>query len=387
MSITSVHAGRAGFALPTALGALVLVAIMVVGGFASVRQEFRVGIGAEQSNRAFYAAEEGITRVLAQWSAQDVAGLGNFESLTRNGTVDGATWSVEVTRLTPRSYFLDATGTVTDGGLLAGATRRVGMTVKVRTAELTPPAALTTRGLVSVRGTAAVRGQDVNPATWGDVCPAPSPANDRAGVITDAAGNVTTQGVAEVTGSPAFVKDPSVNEQTFTRFGDMTYADLVELATKKYPGGNINNTGPRLTPSGQCDVPHVQNWGDPTNPAGPCGGYFPIIHVAGDARIQSGGLGQGILLVDGDLDLRGNFVFHGIVIVQGRFQTQGNGNRILGGVWSQNADMETEVLTGGAVVQYSSCAATRAILNNDALSRARAIMERGWVDLSAAADR
>lgn len=379
--------GREGFALPTALGALVLVAIMVVGGFASVRQEYRVGLGSERSTRAFYAAEEGVTRVLAQWSAQDVASLANFESFTRSGNGDGVTWSVEVTRLTPRSYFLDATGTVTEGGLLAGATRRVGMTVKVRTAELTPPAALTTRGTVSVRGTAEVHGEDVNPQTWGGVCSPANPANNKAGVITDATGNVTTQGAAEVTGNPAVVKDPNVNEQTFQQFGDMTYADLVALATKSYPGGNINNTAPQYNGDGSCNTAHMQNWGDPTNPAGACGGYFPIIHIAGNGRIQSGGLGQGIMLVDGNLDLRGNFVFHGIIIVQGRFQTQGNGNRILGGVWSGNADLETEVLTGGSVVQYSSCAATRAVLNNDALSRARPIMERGWVDLSSSADR
>lgn len=387
MKARSVYRGTEGFALPTALGALVLVAIMVVGGFASVRQEYRVGLGSERSNRAFYAAEEGVTRVLAQWSAQDYANLANFESLTRTGTADGASWSVEVTRLTPRSYFLDATGTVTEGGLLAGATRRVGMTVKVRTAELTPPAALTTRGVVSVRGTAEVHGEDVNPQTWGAVCAAPNPANNKPGVITDATGNVTTQGASEVTGNPPFVKDPSINSQTFQQFGDMTYADLVALATKSYPGGNINNTAPRLTGGGLCDTAHMQNWGDPLNPAGPCGGYFPIIHIAGNGRIQSGGVGQGIMLVDGNLDLRGSFVFHGIIVVQGRFQTQGNGNRILGGVWSQNADLETEVLTGGSVVQYSSCAATRAMLNNDALSRARPLMERAWVDLSSASDR
>lgn len=386
MSTRSTYTGREGFALPAALGALVLVAIMVVGGFASVRQEYRIGLGTERSNQAFYVAEEGITRVLASWRAQDYAGLANFESLTRTGTVDGAEWTVEVTRLTPRSYFLDATGTVTEGGLLAGASRRLGMTVKVRTAELMPPAALTTRGTVSIRGTAEVHGEDVNPQTWGGVCEPVSSSNNKPGVITDTGGNVTTTGAAEVTGNPAWVKDPDIDGETFSQFGDVTYEDLVALATKKFPGGNINGTGPMYTGTGECDASRPLNWGDPIDPAGACGGYFPIIHVAGNARIQSGGKGQGVLLVDGNLDLRGNFVFHGIIIVQGRFQTQGSGNRVLGGVWSGNADLETEVLTGGSVVQYSTCAATRAILNNDALSRARPIMERGWVDLSSASE-
>jgi hypothetical protein len=379
-------AGRDGFALPTALGALVLVAIMVVGGFASVRQEFRVGLGSSLSNRAFYAAEEGVTRVLAQWTTQAYNALDPFESITRTGNLDGASYAVEVRRLTPRSYFLDATGTVTEGGLLAGASRRLGVMVKIRTAEIQPPAALTTQGDVSVRGTAEVHGGETNPGTWGAVCPAPDPANDAPGIMTDATGVITTQGAAEVTGNPAVENNPDIGPSTFEVFGDMTWDDLVSLATKRYPGGNMNNTLPYYTADGECDTAHMQNWGDPIDPSGPCGNYFPIVYVDGTARFQSGGVGQGILLVNGDLDLRGGFIWTGIVIVQGELATQGNGNRIFGGVWAKNADLETEVLTGGSVVQFSTCASTRAILNNDALTRARPLLERGWVDLSSSVD-
>jgi hypothetical protein len=41
----------------------------------------------------------------------------------------------------------------------------------------------------------------------------------------------------------------------------------------------------------------------------------------------------------------------------------------------------TEIITGGSEVQYSSCAVTRAILNSN-LVRARALPNRGWVDVS-----
>lgn len=374
-----------GFALPTALGALVLVAIMVVGGFTSVRQEFRVGLGSEATNAAFYAAEEAATRVLADWSASVYGALPAFGSTTVTGTADRAAWSVEVTRLSARTYFLDATATVTQGGILAGATRRVGMMVRIRSANLNPPAALTTRGNVSVRGTAEVHGGDVNPVTWGGVCDPVNPANNKPGVMTDGTGNVTTQGAAVVTGTPAWVRNPDINQQTFTVFGDMTWDDLVQLATKKYGGGNFNNTFPVLDANGRCDTAHPSNWGDPLNPGAPCGSYFPIVHINGDARVQSGAVGQGILLVEGDLDLRGNFTWHGIVIVQGKLGTQGSGNRIVGGVWAGNAELENQSLVGGSVVQYSSCAASRAVLNNDALSRARPIAERSWVDLSSVA--
>jgi len=374
---------RGGFALPIAIVALVVVAVLVVGGFVSVRQEFRTGMGTDRANTALYTAEEGITRTLAGWSAGTMSALPLWGEFTTSGTTAQGEWTVATTRIGERNFLLESTGLVSEGAALGPASRRVGMLVRVRTANLDPPAALTTRGNVRVRGTAEVHGGDVNPVNWGPVCSPTSPANNKPGVMTDATGTVTTQGSAEVTGNPPSVQNPDITGSTFTTFGDMTWADLVSLATKTYPGGNFNNTWPELNPDGTCDTGHATNWGDPLNPIGPCGGYFPIIHIAGNARIQSGAVGQGILLVDGDLDLRGNFTFHGIVIVQGALGTQGSGNRILGGVWAGNAELEDQTLVGGSVVQYSTCAATRAITGNDALSRARPIAERSWIDLSA----
>ncbi len=133
---------------------------------------------------------------------------------------------------------------------------------------------------------------------------------------------------------------------------------------------------------GECNTSDPYNWGDPLNPTAPCGSYFPIIYVAGSARMQSGGVGQGILLVEGDLDLRGNFAFYGIVIVQGSFATQGSGNRIIGGVSAGNASLDNQAMIGGSVVQNSTCTVTRAIQNNATLNRARPLAQRSWVDLS-----
>jgi type II secretory pathway pseudopilin PulG len=375
-----------GFALPTAIVALVLVAIMVVGGFSSVSQEYRIGVGSQLSSEAFYAAEEAITRVLADWNPAVVGVLPLFEPLTLNGAVDGSEWEVDIRRVSDRSYFLDSRATVVERGILAGATRRIGAMVKVRTAELAPPAALTTRGNVSVRGTAEVHGGNVNPITWGGVCTAPDPSSDAPGVMTDATGNVTLGGSAEITGNPASVQNPNITAGTFQTFGDLSWAELIELADKRYPGGTFNGTGPVLDALGQCNRAAASNWGDPINPGGACGNYFPIIHITGTALIQSGAVGQGILLVDGDLELRGNFIWHGVVIVQGTLGTQGSGNRIMGGVWAGNADLDNQALVGGSVVQYSTCAAERAILNNTSLSRARLLPQRGWVDLSSAGE-
>ena len=94
-------------------------------------------------------------------------------------------------------------------------------------------------------------------------------------------------------------------------------------------------------------------------------------------------MGQGVLLVDGDLDLRGDFAFYGIIIVQGRMRTQGQGNRVYGGVLAGNADFDTQAITGGSVVTTSTCAVSRAVSESASLTRARPLHARSWVDLSA----
>jgi hypothetical protein len=95
----------------------------------------------------------------------------------------------------------------------------------------------------------------------------------------------------------------------------------------RYSGGNFNGIQPSTTGSpAVCNTSDPQNWGEPLDPSGPCGLFFPVIHINGDARVQSGGSvqGQGILLVEGDLDVRGAFEFFGLVLVKGQFESQGS---------------------------------------------------------------
>ena len=69
-----------------------------------------------------------------------------------------------------------------------------------------------------------------------------------------------------------------------------------------------------------------------------CQSYFPIIYRNGNLKVQDG-RGQGVLLVEGDLEVRGNFEFTGLVIVRGELSTNGTGNKITGGVLAKNADL------------------------------------------------
>ena len=121
---------------------------------------------------------------------------------------------------------------------------------------------------------------------------------------------------------------------------------------------------------------------DPRNPTGVCGTHFPVIYGTGDVSINSNKAGQGILLVEGDLDVQGGFTFYGPVIVKGSLKTAGNGGHFQGGVIAANVEFDLSTVIGNAVVQYSTCAVTRAILNNSSLTRARPLENRSWVGLS-----
>jgi hypothetical protein len=379
-----------GFALPVAVLALVVVGVLVTGGFYMAQQETRVGIASQNGSMAFYIAEQGM----------------NWQSDTVTGSITQGSFEVEIHHLTDLLYFLESEGQVTQGGLLAGANRRLGVLARIRTAWINPAAALTTRGETRVGGTASVQGNDTDPSGWSSECAA-YPSENKAGVITDANGTMTKFGAGQIAGSPDTLRDPSIGDSTFLDYGDLGWEDLVELA--EADGKNITSLGTSLTPlpsltGSACNTSDPLNWGEPWRSIAQgatykeaCVDYFPLVYHAGDLSLQGNGRGQGIMLVgnitynedgsiagmSGDLSLRGNFVFNGVIITLGKFETEaGQSPRIMGGVLAGNADLARESVIGGSEVYFSRCAVNEAILNNASLAKARPLGNRSWVDLS-----
>lgn len=374
-----------GFALLGVIFALLIIAVLATAGLFAGTQELRVASAGENADQALYVAENGVTHVLADWDPVSRDSMEFWEADTIDGTISGeGAWQVEVLRLSERVYFVRGQGSVYRGGSLQNqVSRSVGITAARPSIELDPPSALTTRGPTEVRGTAEVHGEDEVPPGWTSVCT--DPLEDKPGILSDDASNVSTSGSGEITGSPAVDEDPTIDDSTFTQFGETSWEELTEMATITVGPGTINTTQPDSTVDGGCIKSNELNWGNPLDSDAACGDYYPIIHAQGDhLRVQSGGIGQGILLVDGDLDLRGDFLFHGIVIVQGNFETQGSGNRVRGGVMAGNTYFEDQTMTGGSVVGYSGCAVKRAIEMNEALQRPQPLPMRAWSDLSRA---
>ncbi len=385
----------AGFALAAAILALVVVGVLVTGGFYIAQQETRIGMATENSALAFYLAERGITDVLEDWDAATYSGLSTWSPTTVTDTVAEGIYEVEITRMADFTYLLDATGTITRGGAVnSGASRRMGMIAKLRTATLNPPAALTTQGTIKYGGSAEIHGMDLSPdgsgggqADWASsgVCSAYGTDN-KPGLLIDDTMNIDWNGnrnkvEGNMNGTPKFGEDPSIDASSLLDFGDMDWDQLVSLADKSFMG-SVPNPAPSVV-SGRCNIASTSNWGDPLNTASPCFDYYPIIYIGASGTTNlTGGYGQGILLVENDIKVTGGFEWYGPIYVKGTLTTMGSGGHFWGGVVAANVNLDTNTVLGNAEIQYSSCAITRALLLNANLTRPEPLAERNWVDLS-----
>ncbi len=388
MRTTTSDPGRSGFALPVAVFALVVVGILVTGGFFMARQETRIGMATENTQTAFYLAERGAIETMAHWTT--AYNVGPWNTTTVADTTPDGTWTVTITPMTSRLFFLDATGTASAGGALwSGATRRVGVIARINTANVMPRAGLTTQGYLKFGGSAEIHGTDEPPDgsggsyDWGSQCDGMA-AGDKPGILIDDTTHIDWNGnrtkiEGAMTGDPKFTEDPDLTPANLMDFGDLSWDDMVALADKVLSGSP--NVGPAYNADGTCNPSPLGNWGMPTDTTDACFNYFPIIYSTGDLSLSSGA-GQGILLVNGDLQVTGGFDFYGPVFVKGTLTTTGAGGHFWGGVVAANADISTNTVLGNAVINFSECAVQRAILNNSALTKARPLASRSWVDLS-----
>jgi hypothetical protein len=380
---------RSGFALAAALFALVVVGILVTGGFYLSRQETRIGVASERANTSFYLAERGANEVMSEWDMEKFGTLDKWQSAYVSGTTEEGTWWVNVIRMSPRLYLVMSSGSDVDGTPVYGYSGRwTGVVARLRTANVEPRAALSTVGELTFGGSAFIDGFDYNPAYWPGHCDATGAA--KPGVLIDNVENIKYVGGSKdnIVGDPPTDQDPTMTPDDLLEFGELHWDELVVLASKVFPPGasTITQLGPDSIDVGGewvCDKNQKLNWGNPLNPTEMCGNYFPIIYSQGDMKIAASDAGQGILLVEGNLEVSGGHEFFGPVIVKGTLKTTGTGGHFIGGVTAANVSLESSTVLGDAVVQYSQCSITRAVLNNADLTQVRPLERRSWVDLSA----
>lgn len=364
-----------GFALVGAVFALVIIAALIAGAFFASRQENTVGRNTQTYQRSFGAAEAGMATTVANWQTGTFNGLAVGDSSTASATLpsNGGSYTAIVKRLDNQLFLIRTTGTDPSGK----GNRTLATLAKLNLINMTFKASLTTRNSLKIGGSSLIDGRNTDPSGWG--CGAVS--DTIPGITTPDSTSIQRSGCNNwncVIGKPDVKNDTSINDSTFFKYGNQTWTDLTAQATVFYSSGSI---GPDTTAAGICNQSNQANWGEPLRGAGTytgCYNYFPIIYINGSAHF-TGGRGQGILLVEGDLQVDGGFEFYGPVIVRGHLSTQGTGGHFNGGVMSADVDLGQTNILGNAVLTYSSCAITRAIQGN---SNGRLINSRSWAEIT-----
>ncbi|HWA57797.1 MAG TPA: hypothetical protein VG692_11125 [Gemmatimonadales bacterium] len=371
---------RSGVALPLALFTIVLAAVMITAVFYVGRLEQRMGNNSIAATRAFEAAESGITAVLNSWSTTYSGMLIGDTRTTGQVTVaTGTNYTAYIRRLNSVLFLVQSEGRFQVGGVPV-TRRQVARLVRLLAPDLSPDGALTTRLGLTVKDDARIDGADNIPPNWGFTCAAPFPSVP---AIVDSAGPIITDpncaGGSCLTGSTPIWVTTQARMSAYTTFGAVDFPTLAGSA-ERVVSGPVSGIQPSITGSpSQCNTGDVNNWGDPLDPSGRCWNYFPIIYSPGDLELQSG-YGQGVLLVQGNLTISGDFRFFGVIVVQGTVTTTGTSTgRVYGALMTASvAGLPDGSIGGAAQILYSHCAIDRSVTG---ASVAESLRERGWMQL------
>jgi hypothetical protein len=143
--------------------------------------------------------------------------------------------------------------------------------------------------------------------------------------------------------------------------GLLDFDSLLQLAPVTVSG---TGTPAPAEAGGACLVDAPWGWGDPDRPWGPCGKHLPMRAADGDLTV-SGGVGQGVLVVAGDLTLAAGARYYGTLVVGGMLRVEGGaafeGLALAGG---------GVLLDAGSSLTASACWAVRALAaQRDGLGR------------------
>ncbi len=344
---------RRGMALALTLVALVIVGALVASALFSGTEEQRMGENTRLLQQSFGVAEGAAYGAIGTWPANRSAYAGRRAypldsgvSLRTDPSQSGW-YSGSVYRLNNTLYLVDVTGRDTAGR----GSQRLGLLLRIAPPQADIQAALTLASPVTGGGSPRVIGTDTPPAgsNWTDCGP-------------------TKGSVAGIRTTP--------DTSALLSYGSTDYGALVRLANVQLAPGSY--TPAPMVLNGVCETEgQPGNWGDGNDHSSPCGAYFPTIWLNGmGTSTITGGQGQGVLLVDGDLAVTGPFAFYGLIAVRGALTVaQGAAVNVYGVVSARSADLAG---SGSVTVSWSSCAVANALLGAGVVALNRS---RSWVPL------
>jgi hypothetical protein len=385
-----------GMALAVAIFALVVIGALVAGAFYASTLEQRTGRNSMFAAEAAQAAETGPMSVLGAWDQYVNNNMPNGQTVSLGATNmpnrTDMSYTVSVTRLNDQMFLLSSLGSRVDGAGNELAQSTVATLARLSFVKATAKAAVTVTKPITFNGNAfQVTGYDSIPKGWdtdtlGNADPDCTRGPDQAGIRSATTTGANNGDLTKIDGAPDVIaNDPTVSSDFFNIFGDVTFdelkknADIVVTATTpQMPTPTLMAAAPF-----RCNVGDWNNWGEPERTAGyvkACSTYFPIIYSSGSQLKMSGGArGQGLLLIEGDLEITGNFEFSGLIVAKGGIKINGTGNKITGALLAQDVDIsDKNSISGNTTLQFSSCALNKAIQGS---AFAEPIAYRSWAQL------
>lgn len=334
-----------GFALVFSMLLVLALMALATGVLAVATREAWLAGAVSRKARADRRAESAALEAVESWSTRAVTDL---PVGGRRRVADGTGETMAIERVDSGLFLVRTAARVPgpDGVTTATAGLLVRVVLPGRLME-TFPAALTADGPVTLAGGRVT-------STGGGV-----------GTCDDAAPGVfaadVTLGAAEVGGDPPVYREAPPTPTAPDPLGPGLVA---AVATVRSPG---QTAVPRpVTVDGQC-VPDRRNWGSP-DPGHPCHDLRPVV-LAGTLVI-AGGVGRGVLVVEGDLRIEGDAEMEGLIVVRGHLELAGG--TVRGAVRARSASV-----TGG-VIERDGCAAAR-VASAPALDAAFRPPTRWWV--------
>ena len=378
---------RRGVALITALLAVVIITVMIAGGFFASSQEFRGGRNMLVEQRSFAVAEYGLNYEISNWDrARNLnpptgMAIGSVDARKRYVSGDDTSF-VTITRLTPTTYWVVSEGKASMGSAALESRRQTGAFVRLAYPTISADAAVTAAGDIKMNGASLISGVNTDPAGWTS-CAGFSGGEIHA--IRVPPGADVDYKESNLPGTQDVKYDAAAaDSNTYVRYGTETWVTLTNNADIRVSGTVGSNILPTGTAS-TCTASNT-NWGEPLRVATGsitlvpgCFYHFPIIYSDGDLRINGNGRGQGILLVNGDLTINGNFDFYGIVIVRDDIEKGVGTAKIYGAAFSRDATVGDDSFWAGTQdVYFSRCAVENALRGSAILTR---VKERHWTQL------
>lgn len=375
---------RRGMALVMAVLVLLAMSAVAAAMLFIAGAQARAAAFVESGMRARLEAEAAAREAFAAWSTGDAAGRAVGERWVvfhRIGPAPGQRRTVVAEHL--------ASGLALIRGRVAvpapeGATARAATALLVRfipPEELLAsfPAAAVSNAPVYVEPAGVVDGlrSDAAPDGWpAGACPSEAVAaldsvfavRARPALIVGDAQDAAGADPTSLYGLPGVAVEPGREGPPDAGLGPVPWNMVPRLADGHAVGAPI--PGPLAGPDG-CRTASPDNWGDPGG-SGPCAEHLPLIHAAGHL-VMDGGTGQGILVVDGNLELRAGARFYGPVLVRGR------------AIIHDGALVHGTLVAGGGLtvedgtVLYGVCPLWRAFTGARALDGAFRPVGRWWI--------